>query len=33
MEQLPAAFISGSSTSNALGGLTANYSVVYGSNA
>ena len=30
MEQLPAAFISGSSTSNALGGLTANYSVVYG---
>ena len=33
MEQLPAAFLSGSSTTNALGGLTANYSVVYGSNA
>ena len=30
MEQLPAAFLSGSSTSNALGGLTANYTVVYG---
>jgi hypothetical protein len=30
MEQLPASFISGSSTSNALGGLTANYTVVYG---
>jgi len=32
MEQLPAAFLSGSSTTNALGGLTANYSVVYGTN-
>ena len=32
MEQLPAAFLSGSTTSNALAGLTANYSVVYGSN-
>ena len=31
MEQLPAAFLSGSSTTNALTGLTANYSVVYGS--
>ena len=31
MEQLPAAFLSGSSTSNALGGLTANYTVVTGS--
>ena len=31
MEQLPAAFLSGSSTTNALGGLTANYSIVYGS--
>lgn len=31
-EQLPAAFLSGSSTTNALGGLTANYTVVYGSN-
>jgi len=30
-EQLPAAFLSGSSTTNALGGLTANYTVVYGS--
>lgn len=30
-EQLPAAFISGSTTTNALGGLTANYTVVYGS--
>jgi hypothetical protein len=30
MEKLPAAFLSGSSTTNALGGLTANYSVVYG---
>jgi hypothetical protein len=29
-EQLPAAFLSGSSTTNALGGLTANYTVVYG---
>ena len=32
MEQLPAVFVSGSSTSNALGGLTANYTVVYGTN-
>ena len=32
MEQLPAAFLSGSNTTNALGGLTANYSVVYGTN-
>ena len=31
MEQLPAAFLSGSSTANALGGLTANYTVVTGS--
>jgi len=31
MEQLPAAFLSGSSTTNALGGLTANYTVVTGS--
>lgn len=31
-ERLPAAFLSGSSTTNALAGLTANYSVVYGSN-
>jgi hypothetical protein len=30
-EQLPAAFLSGSTTTNALGGLTANYTVVYGS--
>ena len=30
-EKLPAAFISGSTTTNALGGLTANYTVVYGS--
>jgi hypothetical protein len=30
-EKLPAAFISGSNTTNALGGLTANYTVVYGS--
>jgi hypothetical protein len=29
-EQLPAAFLSGSTTTNALGGLTANYTVVYG---
>ena len=33
MEQYPAAFLSGSTTTNALGGLTANYSVVYGTNA
>lgn len=32
MEQLPAAFISGSTTTNALGGLTQNFSVVYGTN-
>jgi hypothetical protein len=32
MEQLPAAFLTGSTTTNALAGLTANYSVVYGSN-
>lgn len=31
-EQLPAAFLSGSTTTNALAGLTANYSVVYGTN-
>jgi hypothetical protein len=31
-EKLPAAFISGSTTTNALGGLTANYTVVYGTN-
>jgi hypothetical protein len=30
-EQLPAAFLSGSTTTNALAGLTANYTVVYGS--
>jgi hypothetical protein len=30
-EKLPAAFISGSNTTNALGGLTANYTIVYGS--
>ena len=30
MEQLPAVFLSGSSTTNALAGLTANYTVVYG---
>jgi len=32
MEKLPAAFISGSTTTSALGGLTANYTVVYGTN-
>jgi hypothetical protein len=32
-EQFPAQFLSGSSTSNALGGLTANYTVVYGASA
>jgi hypothetical protein len=32
MEQLPAAFVSGSTTTNALGGLTNNYTVVYGTN-
>jgi hypothetical protein len=31
-ERLPAAFLSGSTTTNALGGLSANYTVVYGSN-
>ena len=31
MEKLPAAFLSGSTTSNALGGLTQNYSIVTGS--
>lgn len=31
-EKLPAAFLSGSSTTSALGGLTSNYTVVYGSN-
>jgi len=31
MEQLPAVFLSGSSTTNALAGLTSNYTVVYGS--
>ena len=30
-ERLPASFLSGSSTTSALGGLTANYTVVYGS--
>jgi hypothetical protein len=30
-EQLPAAFLSGSTTTNALAGLTNNYTVVYGS--
>jgi hypothetical protein len=32
-EQYPAVFLSGSTTTNALGGLTANYTVVYGTNA
>ena len=32
MEQLPAVFLSGSTTTNALGGLTANYTVVTGTN-
>jgi hypothetical protein len=31
-ERLPAAFLSGSTTNNALAGLTANYNVVYGTN-
>jgi hypothetical protein len=31
MEQQPATFLSGSTTTNALAGLTANYTVVYGS--
>jgi hypothetical protein len=29
-EKQPATFLSGSTTTNALGGLTANYTVVYG---
>ena len=33
MEQFPAQFLSGSTTTNALGGLTANYSIVYGASA
>lgn len=32
MEKLPAAFLSGSTTTNPLAGLTANYTVVYGTN-
>jgi hypothetical protein len=32
MEKLPAAFLSGSTTTNPLAGLTANYSIVYGTN-
>jgi hypothetical protein len=32
MEKLPAAFLSGSTTTSALGGLTANYTVVSGTN-
>lgn len=32
-EQYPAAFLSGSNTTSALGGLSANYTVVYGSQA
>jgi hypothetical protein len=32
LEQLPAVFLSGSTTTNALGGLTNNYTVVYGTN-
>jgi glutamate/tyrosine decarboxylase-like PLP-dependent enzyme len=32
-EQFPAQFLSGSTTANALGGLTANYTVVYGASA
>ena len=31
-EALPAAFLSGSTTTSALGGLTSNYTVVYGTN-
>ena len=31
MEKLPAAFLTGSTTTNALGGLTQNFTVVYGS--
>ena len=33
MEQFPAQFLSGSTTANALAGLTANYTVVYGASA
>ena len=33
MEQFPAQFVSGSTTANALGGLTANYTIVYGASA
>ena len=33
MEQFPAQFLSGSTTTNALGGLTANYTIVYGASA
>jgi len=32
MEQQPATFLSGSTTTNALGGLTQNFTVVYGTN-
>jgi hypothetical protein len=32
MEKLPAVFLSGSTTTSALGGLTQNFTVVYGSN-
>ena len=32
MEKLPAAFLSGSTTTSALSGLTSNYTVVYGTN-
>jgi hypothetical protein len=32
MEQFPAVFLSGSTTTNALGGLTQNFTVVYGTN-
>ena len=33
MEQFPAQFLSGSTTTSALGGLTANYTIVYGASA
>ena len=33
MEQFPAQFLSGSTTTNALAGLTANYTIVYGASA
>ena len=33
MEQFPAQFLSGSNTTSALGGLTANYTIVYGASA